>query len=150
MKAHAVTAHDIGDVDLARALPESEQGAEPEHALRLIVADAEGCKSHTEELLLRVSRNHGSATLLVGMALSRVYREFGFVGVVVVRARLREAIPQFGVIFDNIVDANESHDSPSMVLRNTIGAMAPTLRRKVVAGGVALLNLPSLDHLILK
>lgn len=144
MKPHPITAHGLGaDAPLHAPLEPFEQGADREHVLRLVVAHAEGCEAHTVELVRRVANNTGSSTLILGLAMSRVYREFGPVGIPVVRQ-----IPGMSGVLDNLADAAAAGASPGAAMRNTLGAMTAPLRRAVVAGAVDIINAPTFDALL--
>lgn len=144
MKPHPITAHDLGeDAPLHAALAEFEAGANREHVLRLVVADVDGCEVHTVELVGKVAANLGSATLTLGLAMNRVHRDFGIVGIPVMR-RVRG----MALVLANLADAAEAGAHPGQAMRDTLGAMTPKVRRGVVAGSIAIINAPSLDVLL--
>jgi hypothetical protein len=144
MKPHRLADHDLGaDAPLNAPLEPFEEGANREHVLRLVVAHAEQCEVHATELVRLVAHNVGSSTLILGLAMNRVYREFGIVGIPVVRQ-----LPGMAVVLANLGDAAAAGAEPGTAMRDTLGAMAPKLRRTVVAGAVDILNAPTMDDLL--
>jgi hypothetical protein len=145
MKRHPITDHELGDdAPLQAPLEPFEAGANREHVLRLIVADADHCERHVDELLRLASANIGTATLALGLAMNRVHREFGVIAIPVLRNR----IPPLSLVFDNLTAAAEAGDSPGEAMRNTLGAMAIPVRRRIVAAAIAIINVPSFDYLL--
>lgn len=140
---HPITAHDLGeDAPLSTPLEEFEQGANREHVLRLVIADRDGCERHVVELVGKVAANVGSSTVVLGLAMSRVTREFGVIGIPIIKR-----IPGMPMVLANLTDAAEAGGSPGASMRNTLGAMSQPVRRTLVGGAVAIINAPSLDAL---